>query len=194
MKRSVVDVFECEKSRDEKIKPLAQSLFKEFTESTTLHGISHVFSNGSKVRRFIWVICLLASTASFIAATTHFLFSYFSFDVITRVTLISREHAIFPAVTICNFNPLRKDYLHQVNLTKTLSLFQNVDDEFNESLAAYNISMENMLRDGAHKMDNENMLLRCTFQGRECGEEDFKPVFTRKGLCYTFNNGIYYIN
>ena len=187
MKRSAVDAFECEKSRDEKVKPLAQSLCKEFTESTTLHGISHVFSNGSKVRRFIWVICLLAST-------THFLFSYFSFDVITRVTLISREHAIFPAVTICNFNPLRKDYLQQVNLTKTLSLFQNVDDEFNESLAAYNISMENMLRDGAHKMDNENMLLRCTFQGRECGEEDFKPVFTRKGLCYTFNNGIYYIN
>ena len=186
-----------EGTHKEKAKPSAQSLFRQFTESTTLHGISHVFGKGSKVRRFVWLICLLGSTASFIAATINLFSSYLSYEVVTRVTLINKDFEIFPAITICNFNPLRKDYIERMNVTEVLALIQNEDGDKNtESLhrtsSILNTSMEVVLREGGHKMNMGDMLTSCIFQGRQCGEEHFKPVFTRMGLCYTFNKGILY--
>ena len=185
-----------EGTHKEKTKPSAQSLFRQFTESTTLHGISHVFGKGSKVRRFIWLICLLGSTASFIAATINLFSSYLSYEVVTRVTLINKDFEIFPAITICNFNPMRKDYIERMNLTEVLALVPSEDgDKYIQSLrrakSVLNTSMEVILRESGHRMDMENMLSVCSFQGRKCGQEHFKPVFTRMGLCYTFNKGIY---
>ena len=197
MESSVTVDAKSEEAHTEKTKLPAKELFRQFTESTTLHGISHVFSNGSKTRRFIWLICLLASTATFIAVTKNLFSSYLSFDVVTRVTLINRDFEIFPAITICNFNPLRKDYIERMNVTEVLALIQNEDGDKNtESLhrtsSILNTSMEVVLREGGHKMDMGDMLTSCIFQGRQCGEEHFKPVFTRMGLCYTFNKGILY--
>ena len=188
---------ENERALDVNTKPSAHSLFRQFTESTTLHGISHVFGNGSKIRRFIWLLCVLSCTAGFIVAAIKLCSSYFSYDVVTRVTLINKDYAMFPAVTICNFNPLRKDYIEQMNLTEVLALVPNTDnDKRTESIRrakrVLNTSMKVVYKEGAHKMDRENILSECSFQGRQCGEEDFKPVFTSMGLCYTFNKGIYH--
>ena len=195
MESSVTVDVKSEEAHKEKTKLSARELFRQFTESTTLHGISHVFSNGSKTRRLIWLICLLASTATFVAVTKKLFSSYMSFDVVTRVTLINKDFQIFPAVTICNFNPFRKDFVERMNLTEALALIQNEDGDKNtESLhkaaSVLNTSMEVVLREGGHKMDMKNMLKSCIFQGKQCGEEHFKPVFTRMGLCYTFNRGI----
>ena len=197
MESSVTVDAKSEEAHTEKTKLPAKELFRQFTESTTLHGISHVFGNGSKIRRFIWLLCVLGCTAGFIVATIKLCSSYFSYDVVTRVTLINKDYATFPAVTICNFNALRKDYIEQINLTEVLALVPNTDnDKRTESIRrakrVLNTSMKVVFKEGAHKMDRENMLSECSFQGRQCGEEDFKPVFTSMGLCYTFNKGIYH--
>lgn len=164
-------------------------------ESTTLHGIRNVFSDGSRLRRFIWLLCLFGSTATFLKVTSNLISSYLSYDVITRVSLVNQDHAIFPAVTICNFNPMRKDYIEKMNLTNLLSLVGYEAGEANPPAwkdleEVFNTSMVDVLIDGGHKMTYGNMFQSCTFQERECRAEDFKPVFTRMGLCYTFNKGM----
>ena len=170
-------------------------LFAEFTESTTLHGIRNVFTEGSKIKRFIWTLCVLFAASIYLIFTKKLITSFLSYDVVTHVTLVNQDEATFPAVTICNFNPYRKEYLMETKLGELMVLFPNKthiqwrEEKFFALGNFTEISMEKFTRDAAHKINNYEMLYRCRFRNDPCDEQNFTQVFTRMGLCYTFNKG-----
>jgi hypothetical protein len=170
----------------------AASICREFTESTTLHGIQNVFKKGSKKKRIIWLFFLLVPAAAYLKFTQILVLSFFSYDVITHITLVNQDAADVPAVTICNFNPFRRDYSERTKLSQFLSIFPNKSFSAANFFALGNFtetSMEKMYRDGAHKLNE--MLYLCEFSGKNCHAQNFTPVVTRLGLCYTFNKGMY---
>ena len=167
---------------------------REFTESTTLHGIQNVFRTGSsKKRRIIWLLCLLFAFACYVKFTQILISSFLSYDVITHVTIVNQDAASFPAVTICNFNSLRREYSEQTKMSKILSSFPGKSLSLEDISALGNLtetSMDKIFRDGGHKLSE--MLYLCNFRGKNCHAQNFTPVVTRMGLCYTFNKGMCY--
>ncbi|XP_028405459.1 acid-sensing ion channel 1-like isoform X1 [Dendronephthya gigantea] len=175
----------------EEPKPKEKSLFIEFTESTTLHGIRHVFCGDSKLRRLIWFVCTLGSTAVFVTSSAKLLNSYIRGDIVTRITVKHQNNIMFPAVTICNFNPLRKSYLKQLNISdperfaRILLYEAEPNDADRKKFFLTYVNAQEFFRNGSHKI--EEMLLNCTLQGKKCLPEDFRLVDTNMGFCYTSN-------
>lgn len=185
---------DCEERRVDcaDAKETAASICQEFTQSTTLHGIQYVFKRSSKKKRIIWLLCLLVFAACYVHFMLVIIVSYFSYDVISHIRLINQDVAQFPAVTICNFNPIRKDYVEKNNLQKLLSLFSaepftKADwDALGQNLTK--TSIQKIHQDGSHRLSD--MLYSCSFGRMDCGTYNFTPVFTRIGLCHTFNKGM----
>ena len=168
-----------------------KSLFKEFIESTTLHGIRNVFSGGSKLRRFIWFLGVACCITIFIGNSIELMKSYLNKEVVSRVTIVNQDYARFPAVTICNFNPLRLDYLKKLNLSESVLhaiKHYQYDNAVEEEL--FKNSTEDAMkffRNASHQI--EDMLLSCTLQGETCRFDDFNWTMTNMGGCFTFDFG-----
>ena len=181
-----------DKSEIDKNEPTAATVCREFTESTTLHGIKNVFKTGSsRKKRIIWFGCLVVAVVFYTIFTHILVSSFFSFDVITHVTMVNQDAVDFPAVTICNFNPFRKDYTEKNKLSKALSLFPQQSASLSDVFALGNFSetaMDKVFRDSGHIFSD--MLYFCTFRRKTCHAQNFTPVFTRLGLCHTFNKGM----
>lgn len=174
---------------------IKKSLFVDFVQSTTLHGIRNVFLGGSKRRRFIWFIFVVMSILAFIWSFLNLLTSYVTKEVVTRISVKSEDVAKFPAVTLCNFNPVRMSYVRHLNLSDhgIVAKYVLAANAFNITHEDYSkISKSNMsefLRASGHKI--EDMLLNCKLQEKRCYASDFEQVETNMGFCYTFNFGRY---
>ena len=79
----------------------------EFADYTTTHGLGHIKRVEHPLHKIFWIVCLLVSV------------SYFGYQVVTLVTRYrSKDYTVlidvkfdrqlkFPAVTLCNLNPIR---------------------------------------------------------------------------------------
>ncbi len=176
-----------------------KSLFTEFVESTTLHGIRYVFRGDSKIRRFIWFLCILCCVLAFVQNTTGLLQSYLNNEVVTRVSILNQDNTPFPAVTICNFNPVRASYLAHLNLSYSFGVLvqyllagKEITDHHYKDIRKISADYtDGFFLNGSHQI--KDMLLNCTLQGEECLPDDFQQVLTNMGSCYTFNFGRYIV-
>ena len=79
----------------------------EFADYTSTHAIGHIKRVEHPLHKFFWICCLLTAM------------SYFGYQVVSLVqTYIAKDYTVlidikfdrqlqFPAVTVCNLNPLR---------------------------------------------------------------------------------------
>ncbi|XP_035694516.1 degenerin deg-1-like [Branchiostoma floridae] len=85
-------------------------LWSNFREETTAHGIPKTVTAKSRFRRIVWGIIFLASFAYFLYNFSLMLQRYFSYPVTTSID-IKFASLPFPAVTVCNLNPVRASKL-----------------------------------------------------------------------------------
>ena len=110
-------------SNPENLKSAAKKRkWKHFIDNCTLHGLQHATNGQTKVRSIIWSAFLLMGTAYFVHQSYLLLDRYYSYPITTKVTLEYEEEPEFPAVTICNFNVLRKSYIIKVKAEDLLEL------------------------------------------------------------------------
>ena len=166
--------------------------FKKFVSHTKIEGLRHIFLGTSKIRRSIWLILFLTALAVCLYTIIASIIFLASKPTATTISLQREQRLSFPAVTICNLNPVSQMYSEERNL---LEFLRNVVI-FNDSLCMQ--SLENatveedfdfytLLREGRHPA--EDLFLDCQFEGEPCTPEDFLPTITRLGFCYTFNSG-----
>ncbi|KAH7705287.1 hypothetical protein AAVH_27503, partial [Aphelenchoides avenae] len=65
-----------------------------------------------------WVVVILGTFAAFVVQSVFIFIDYFHYNVDTVVQLKSVDGLSFPAVTICNLNPIRKsamDYVEELS-------------------------------------------------------------------------------
>ena len=152
------------------------SAIKEYTSESTLHGIGYLFHGGSKIRRFIWLVFLLTCMIFCILQTWILIWRYLDYQVSTKTKIVNADQILFPAVTICNFNALRQSEIH------ILAQFVNKRDWDTLNFA-------DIIERYGHTMDEEGMLVRCTWKGKTCNSSDFYTTITELGLCHTYNSG-----
>uniref|UniRef100_A0A7M4E7M2 Acid sensing ion channel subunit 1 n=1 Tax=Crocodylus porosus TaxID=8502 RepID=A0A7M4E7M2_CROPO len=164
-----------------------------FASSSTLHGLSHIFSyERLSFKRIIWTLCFLGSMALLAFVCTERIQYYFLYPHVTKLDEVATTRLNFPAITFCNLNEFRfsrvtkNDLYHAGELLALLNNrwipdTQMADEKQLEILQDkanfrnYKAKPFNMLEfyDRAGH-DIREMLLSCFFRGEACTPEDFK--------------------
>ncbi|KAK3102529.1 hypothetical protein FSP39_011992, partial [Pinctada imbricata] len=144
-----------------------------------------------------WSIIILASFSYLMYTVVNELRQYYSYPIRTQVNVEYHTEMTFPALTICNLCWRNKsklgDSLNQDAFYGSISEFSHVfghpnwSDPWYGENGFYNETTEDFFFDQA--MDLSKFLLQCWFDNTNqlvC-EQDFVPIFTPSGLCYTFN-------
>ena len=167
-----------------------------FVESSTLHGLQHVFASRSPCRRLIWAVFLLLGMAWFSYQSSKLVTKYYSYPVTTKVTQVYENAPEFPAVTICNFNMFRTSavlaseygdiFTYVLRYSKGIDVSNDTVDW--SKYDKINLTEFTLLT--GHQI--EQTLSSCAFNGEHCTAKNFTAVVTSMGLCYTFNSGKFF--
>ena len=167
--------------------------WNNFVENSTLHGMHNIFSSQTTFRRIIWTMFLLSGVGYFSYQSAVLLTKYFSFPVTTKSILVYEKEPEFPAITICNFNMLRKSVIEKYSFGEVVdhALMSKSGIETNETGIDWSLYKEDNLSAiyhiAGHQIDE--MILECYWKGEECSYLNFTHVLTSMGLCHTFNSG-----
>uniref|UniRef100_A0A3Q2P398 Acid sensing ion channel subunit 1 n=1 Tax=Fundulus heteroclitus TaxID=8078 RepID=A0A3Q2P398_FUNHE len=168
-----------------------------FFGGCSLHGANHIFVEEKKfgVRQGLWATVFTAALSMFLYQVADRVMYYRTYDHITMLDERTANNMTFPAISICNYNFIRKSQMSYSDL-----IFMGPLLGFEEGMApgfqlapeperpmGSRFSLDEFYNRTRHRIDD--MLLECTFRGLECGTENFREIFTRYGKCYTFNSG-----
>lgn len=193
---ATVDSIEPDTAKSRGKSPQVWSIIREFALNTSTHGIPGIARSQSRHNRFFWTISLLAFTCIMMYFITESIRAYFEYPVQTLVSIAEENNPVFPAVTICNYSPLRYDrfiepflnYTNALNLTNTTDTtsFTQTQSGYVRDFFQYKLNRGESLVDYFYSLGS--MLLSCKYNGLNCSKEDFLTfVSSRYGYCYTFN-------
>ncbi|PNJ08937.1 ASIC3 isoform 1, partial [Pongo abelii] len=173
-----------------------------FASNCSMHGLGHVFGPGSlSLRRGMWAAAVVLSVATFLYQVAERVRYYREFHHQTALDERESHRLVFPAVTLCNINPLRRSRLTPNDLHWAGSALLGLDPAEHAAflrtlgrpptppgfMPSPTFDMAQLYARAGHSLDD--MLLDCRFRGQPCGPENFTTIFTRMGKCYTFNSG-----
>jgi hypothetical protein len=93
-----VSVNDMNKKGDEMTKlQLIKFAIEDWGLTTKTHGITNIFRLDSRLLRFIWLLCFLASTIYCIMAVTQILMDYYKYEVFINQQVKNEALIDFPA-------------------------------------------------------------------------------------------------
>ncbi|CAF1400968.1 unnamed protein product [Adineta steineri] len=185
-----------EPSASNKKRERAGSVIKEFSLNTTAHGVPSIARSHSIHNRVFWILSSLVFLGAMIYFVTEAIIAYFQYSTQTSVTVIVEWPQAFPAVTICNYSPLRYDrfispflnYTNARNITNTTNttIFTTAQAAYIQEFLLYKLNQNESLNDYFYSL--ESMMMSCNYNNMPCTTTNFtwfiSPLY---GLCYTFN-------
>ncbi|XP_035285530.1 acid-sensing ion channel 1C isoform X6 [Anguilla anguilla] len=194
---------------EESIESLRPSNLQAFANSSTLHGMSHIFAYGHMTfRRFLWSLSFLGSLALLLLVCMDRISYYLEYPHVTKLDEVAAPNLTFPAITLCNLNEFRFSKITRNDLYHVGELLALLNENYqiaNPHLAEPEVlatlkekgnfvnfkpkqfNMTDFFNRTGH--DINEMLLQCTFRGTGCFAHNFTTIYTRYGKCYTFNSG-----
>lgn len=177
--------------------PTSAPSLEEFARSSTLHGISHIFRHGCNTGcKFLWIVAFLGSLGFLIHVYADRVDFYFQYPHDTTLEEETLPSLTFPAITICNLNPLRfsqlsghdlywaGEYLGFLDGDDKIAVSKGEDGDIREVLSKKLMQSKGErnlpfnfteLHDRAgHQMDQ--MLVLCSFGNESCNASDFETV------------------
>lgn len=107
-----------------------KTVFEDFCESATIHGLYHIH-NSKAVFKFFWffiVLSMLCCVAWFCHMS---ITQYLRYDIKTAITYDTRTRLDFPAITFCNQFPIIRSLVgsnEQVLLDSIIFLTEKLED------------------------------------------------------------------
>ena len=173
--------------------------FRKFVHSTTTHGVIHIFSGKSKIRRFLWLMLVLTSATGCLYDIAVSIRRLARGSTDTTVSVLEPDSVDFPAVTLCNLNLIRQSSLRNVSRelrefieNASYGIVYDNGHKCSENVEIFtgplDKSISDLLWNGGHTA--EDTIVRCKFKGQTCNHTDFTPTLMPSGgVCYTFNDG-----
>ena len=190
---------------------------ESFLSNATLHGAQYLFGRSS-VRRLLWSLALLISLAFCCYQAYQSLREYLQRPFNTKISSKGALEGflIFPAVSLCNFNPFNMDKVRNLLSVSNPDLseqeVQKQVDEVSKILIQSNDAitedfqeryrvlfnrdkLEALTKANGHQI--EEMLLpnvpptfiSCSYAGLLCGAQNFSSFMSSfYGQCFTFNS------
>ncbi|KAI0217764.1 hypothetical protein LSAT2_030469 [Lamellibrachia satsuma] len=110
-----------------------KGVWRGFTDTTTSHGVPHVRRAYGVVKRCFWGLMTVICVSVLVLHLTMSCIQYFSHETAVTVSLVTRRQLTFPAVTICNLNPVKQS---AVSESSALSRLINDDKRRRKKRAA----------------------------------------------------------
>ncbi|GMR55580.1 hypothetical protein PMAYCL1PPCAC_25775, partial [Pristionchus mayeri] len=178
---------------------------QHFVGITSINGLLRVYRSKGWIRIF-WISVLILCTIILLWTSANIFIRYLSKPTTSQVSfIVSQKGLLFPKVTICNFNAIRKSYIQELNKTGEFSLevlqylLQSTSDvqllyattsgeilgRNEDALLRY---IQNHTDFSIKKFSCKAMLKQCTFAGRhfDCCRYS-KSVLTGYGRCQVLN-------
>ncbi|XP_013409196.1 acid-sensing ion channel 2-like [Lingula anatina] len=168
----------------------AESTVNDFALSVNCQGLPQMFgANSGIVRRVVWFILISGGLALAIFQIVDRIEFFLSKPVAIQSDVVCPTSALFPTVTICNFNAIRlsrAESLHVKGLVEDVyPLSRTISPNFTGySFARYD--WKSFFESVAHEA---SAIKVCIWQGTKCTEQNFTTTFTDMGVCYSFNTG-----
>ena len=172
--------------------------FMKYIQSTPTHGVIHIFTGKSRIRRLFWTVIVLAAAGSCLYNIVDRIQFFLSSPTSTTTTLVREESLKFPVVTICNLNMVRRSYLDNlrsagIDIDPLIEFDHTICDltecEGTSDIRDTNneLNLTEIILEGGSQA--EGFILDCRFMGQSCNiTESFTRVVTRLGVCYAFNS------
>lgn len=183
---------------EDSIESTRPSNLQVFANSSTLHGMSHIFAYGHMTfRRFLWTLSFLGSLGLLLFVCMDRVYYYFEFPHVTKLDEVAAPNLTFPAVTFCNLNEFRFSKITRNDLYHVGELLALLNENYeiaNPHLAEPEVlallkekanfghfkpksfNMTDFYNRTGH--DINAMLLQCTFRGDSCSALNFTTVST----------------
>lgn len=160
-----------------------------FASSCTLHGLGHIFGPGGLTpRRGLWAAAVLLSLATFLYQVAERVRYYGEFHHETALDEHESHRLTFPAITLCNINPLRRSRLTPNDLHWAGPALLGVEPAEHAAflralgrspappgfMPSPTFDMARLYARAGHSL--EDMLLDCRYRGWPCGPENFTVV------------------
>lgn len=181
---------------EDSIESIRPENLQAFANSSTLHGMSHIFSYGHMTfRRLLWTLSFLGSLGLLMVVCMDRVTYYLQFPHVTKLDEVAAPNLSFPAITICNLNEFRFSKITKNDLYHVGELLALLNDNYqiaNPHLADPDIlaalkekanfvnfkpkqfNMTDFYNRTGH--DINDMLLQCTFRGSDCLPANFTTV------------------
>lgn len=103
-------------------------LFSRFSEKTSMQGVFYIYSAKKSAQKIFWVCLLIACTIGMSSHLYYLISQFLEYPVNTKIEL-GFSNLIFPAVTICNVNPIRRSklYMATAELQQVAAQLQAMD-------------------------------------------------------------------
>ena len=180
-----------------------KQIFKQYVETSTLHGFRYACMDTFKVRRFLWATCMILGAIYFIIKLQEGITTYFTYPYSTLSTLEYEQNLTFPAISFCPINGFKESVifndknllrLHQENrlplssgLNKTEPSFDIPGDELAKLLEKASLSKSEV---NTHCIWQFAIERNQNVQANNCSHEDLHPYMSDTGqTCYTLNSG-----
>jgi hypothetical protein len=82
-------------------------VWEELKDETTAHGISKLRHDNTRIKRRAWMVILSCSLCVLAYHLYTVIKAYLAYNVNVSIDLVTNQAMIFPAVTVCNANPIR---------------------------------------------------------------------------------------
>ena len=184
--------------------------FRKYVNTTATHGVRRIFVGRSKIRRLLWLLLFLVALGICLNNCIRQILLLSEWP--TRLTVVERrqDSLPFPAVTVCNINPLRKSKIDQLNITDFLdcsfevyaftgSMLSESADHIRSCKKNHTYGREELLNYTILEVfknasqDPSRFIVDCGWYGSDipsnCNYKNFTGVPTNAGYCYTFNGG-----
>lgn len=176
--------------------PRRRSIIREFALNTSTHGLPGIARSQSIHNRVFWTLSTLFFTGIMLFFVIESIEDYFSYPTQTSVSFIVNRSQDFPAVSICNYSPLRYDtfikpflnYTNSKNFTNTsdTSTISAIQSSYIPDFLIYQLNTNQSLTDYFFPL--KSMLMWCFYNGVTCQHTDFITFLSSSfGQCYTFN-------
>jgi hypothetical protein len=179
--------------------PRRRSIIRDFALNTSTHGLPAIANSRSKHNLIFWALSFLIFFGGMIYFVTESVADYFAYPTQTSISIVVERSQTFPAVTFCNYSPVRYDriigpflnYTNSINLTNT-----NDTSDTSIFTPGLVVVLEAYLEDSLNAGDSINqyffsldtMLINCVYNGITCTADDFISFLSSGyGLCFTFN-------
>ncbi len=93
------------------MRPELQTVFVDWGLESYIHGMAKIFrKNNTLAVKVTWLVCFLLCFSLCVGLLVKNFSDYFTFEVATKIEVLHENPAVFPKVTICNYNMFATDY------------------------------------------------------------------------------------
>ena len=190
------------KAKKEQLKLKLKEKVLEHLSTTHIHGLPHVVRSKYWYMKVLWVLMFILLIIISSWLTSQVFTTYYGWPVVSSIILYIEQEQMFPAVTICNLEPLITKHASDViqenlspNFNYTLEGLQQLSNVRYSILDKLSGSDVNFTTKQLFGYSIGETIINCQFNGFECNSSlDFIWYYSfNYGNCYTFNSGFSYI-